>query len=275
MINTLYLPELREMLAESSEEDLREFCTALHPARTAEFMEGLAPDEAWQVLKYADPRLREEIFTFFPHEMQVEILETQDRSEVAELIVELAADDRVDLLDLVSPEIVDQICRMQAVLGPERRITNVVFMGMGEPLLNLPALREALGLLVDPRAFGLAPRRVTVSTVGVVPQLDRGFGAAALEHDPEVVVAGGCGQLVGDSLPGQDQNDRSGRVLHPRASTRTGLNRSVSQSRSKNFGSTPSSVGDRTEILTRSSPSVLTTSTSVGNHGPDPGARPY
>ncbi|MCA9144244.1 MAG: magnesium transporter [Planctomycetaceae bacterium] len=109
MINTLYLPELREMLAEHSEADLREFCTALHPARTAEFMEGLTPDEAWQVLKFADPRVREEIFTFFPHEEQLQLLQTQDRAEVAELIVELASDDRVDLLEEVPTEIVDQI----------------------------------------------------------------------------------------------------------------------------------------------------------------------
>lgn len=109
MINTLYLPELREMLAQESEDDLREFCTALHPARTAEFMEGLLPDEAWQVLKFAEPRVREEIFTFFPHDEQIQLLETQERSEVAELIVELAADDRVDLLDEVSSTIVDEI----------------------------------------------------------------------------------------------------------------------------------------------------------------------
>ena len=39
MINTLYLPELREMLADGKAEELREFCTALHAARTAEFVE--------------------------------------------------------------------------------------------------------------------------------------------------------------------------------------------------------------------------------------------
>ena len=109
MINTLYLPELREMLAEHSESELREFCTALHPARTAEFMEGLTSSEAWEVLKYAEPRLREQIFTFFPHDKQIEILETQDRREVADLIVELAADDRVDLLQDVRTEIVDEL----------------------------------------------------------------------------------------------------------------------------------------------------------------------
>lgn len=109
MINTLYLPELREMLAEHSESELREFCVALHPARTAEFMEGLTASEAWEVLKYAEPRLREQIFTFFPHDKQIEIFESQDRKEVAELIVELAADDRVDLLQDVRTEVVDEL----------------------------------------------------------------------------------------------------------------------------------------------------------------------
>ena len=69
-------------------------------------------------------------------------------------------------------EIVDQVCQMQRILGFERRITNVVFMGMGEPLLNLPAVIESIRLLLHPKAFGLAPRRVTVSTVGVVPQIE-------------------------------------------------------------------------------------------------------
>jgi 23S rRNA (adenine2503-C2)-methyltransferase len=73
--------------------------------------------------------------------------------------------------NLRTSEIVDQVCRMQAVAGPDAPITNVVFMGMGEPLLNLPAVAETIALLVDPKAFGLAPRRVTVSTAGVVPRI--------------------------------------------------------------------------------------------------------
>jgi 23S rRNA (adenine2503-C2)-methyltransferase len=68
-------------------------------------------------------------------------------------------------------EIVDQVCRMRAVLEPGRTLSNVVFMGMGEPLLNLPAVLEAIRVLVDPKGLALAPRRVTVSTAGVVPKL--------------------------------------------------------------------------------------------------------
>src|SRR5688572_17967310 len=109
MVNTLFLPELREMLAENNTFELREFCTALHPARTAEFMEGLDAGDAWRVLLHADLKLREEIFGFFPHEKQVETIESQDRAEVAELLADLPADDRVDLLHDVRPEVVEEL----------------------------------------------------------------------------------------------------------------------------------------------------------------------
>lgn len=54
-----------------------------------------------------------------------------------------------------------------------RIITNVVFMGMGEPLLNYDAVLGALRLMLDDNAWGLSRRRVTVSTSGVVPMMDR------------------------------------------------------------------------------------------------------
>jgi 23S rRNA (adenine2503-C2)-methyltransferase len=73
--------------------------------------------------------------------------------------------------NLTTAEIVDQVCRMQGTLEAGERITNVVFMGMGEPLLNLPAVLEAIRLLTHPRAFAMAPRRLTVSTAGVVPRI--------------------------------------------------------------------------------------------------------
>lgn len=119
MINTLYLPELREMLSEGNQAELCEFCTALHPARTAEFMEGLNAVEAWSVLKHAEPSLRAQIFTYFDHDKQVEILELQDRGDVALLLTELPADDRVDLLDDVSPDAVNELLPLLPV--EERR----------------------------------------------------------------------------------------------------------------------------------------------------------
>ena len=109
MVNTLFLPELREMLAENNAFELHEFCTALHPARTAEFMEGLGATDAWRVLKHADLKLREDIFGYFAHDKQLEIIQTQDRAEIAELIADLPADDRVDLLQDVPPDVVEEL----------------------------------------------------------------------------------------------------------------------------------------------------------------------
>lgn len=73
--------------------------------------------------------------------------------------------------NLSTAEIVDQIARMREILGPERRITNVVFMGMGEPLLNLAHVLRAIGILTHSRGYGFAGRRITVSTAGVVPRI--------------------------------------------------------------------------------------------------------
>ncbi|MFM1990296.1 MAG: hypothetical protein RJA99_3253 [Pseudomonadota bacterium] len=55
----------------------------------------------------------------------------------------------------------------------DRIVTNVVFMGMGEPLLNYDATVSALRILLDDHGYGLSRRRVTVSTSGVVPMIDR------------------------------------------------------------------------------------------------------
>ena len=98
MINTLFLPELREMLQEDRTDDLREFCIALHPARTAEFMEGLDNNESWRVLQHAQPSLQAEIFQYFDSYRQAELLATQDEKQVAVLVTQLPADDAVDLL---------------------------------------------------------------------------------------------------------------------------------------------------------------------------------
>lgn len=119
MINTLFLPELREMLAEGNEQELREFCTALHPARTAEFMEGLGSSEAWRVLQYAEKNLRAEIFSYFEHDRQVEMLRGEDNRQVADLVTNISADDAVDLLSEVPEARVEEILAL--VPAPDRR----------------------------------------------------------------------------------------------------------------------------------------------------------
>ncbi|MEM0515541.1 bifunctional tRNA (adenosine(37)-C2)-methyltransferase TrmG/ribosomal RNA large subunit methyltransferase RlmN [Pseudoalteromonas sp. YIC-827] len=74
-------------------------------------------------------------------------------------------------------EIIGQVWRVAKDIGlhgdsTRRPITNVVMMGMGEPLLNLKNVVPAMELMMDDWAFGLSKRRVTLSTSGVVPALD-------------------------------------------------------------------------------------------------------
>jgi 23S rRNA (adenine2503-C2)-methyltransferase len=75
--------------------------------------------------------------------------------------------------NLSTAEIVGQLWLANRLLGGERPVTNVVLMGMGEPLLNLDDVIPALRLMLDDNAYGLSRRRVTVSTSGVVPGMDR------------------------------------------------------------------------------------------------------
>ena len=75
--------------------------------------------------------------------------------------------------NLSAVEIAGQLAVAYRVLEPDERITNVVFMGMGEPLHNYDALVEAIEILSADWGFGLSARRITVSTVGLLPQLQR------------------------------------------------------------------------------------------------------
>ena len=69
--------------------------------------------------------------------------------------------------DLSAGEIVDQARQLLARRGPAGHGANVVFMGMGEPLLNWDSLSAALDVLMDPKGLDIGARRITVSTVGV------------------------------------------------------------------------------------------------------------
>ncbi|RIK79662.1 MAG: magnesium transporter [Planctomycetota bacterium] len=119
MINTLLLPELREMLAENDVAGLADFCEAMHPARAAEFMEGLTAEETWGVLKAADPDRRVSIFEYLDQQRQVDILETGDPAETSKLITIMAPDDRVDLLKQVEDDTVETL--LPLVPTEERR----------------------------------------------------------------------------------------------------------------------------------------------------------
>jgi len=70
-------------------------------------------------------------------------------------------------------EIIGQLYVAQKRLGQETRVTNVVMMGMGEPLLNFDNAVAAMNLMMDDFTYGLSKRRVTVSTSGIVPAIKR------------------------------------------------------------------------------------------------------
>ena len=74
---------------------------------------------------------------------------------------------------MTDAEIVAQVLLGRRELGEGRRVRNVVFMGMGEPLHNYDAVARALVLLTHPDGLDLSKRRVTVSTSGLVTQIDR------------------------------------------------------------------------------------------------------
>jgi 23S rRNA (adenine2503-C2)-methyltransferase len=79
--------------------------------------------------------------------------------------------------NLTTAEIIGQLWQANRALGvspkEDRAISNVVLMGMGEPLTNFDNVARALRLMLDDHAYGLSRRRVTVSTSGIVPAIDR------------------------------------------------------------------------------------------------------
>ena len=76
-------------------------------------------------------------------------------------------------------EIIDQIIQARQQIEPDEALTNLVFMGMGEPLDNYDHTVQALRMITHPDAIGMSRRRITVSTSGLVPAL-RKFGAEGL-----------------------------------------------------------------------------------------------
>jgi 23S rRNA (adenine2503-C2)-methyltransferase len=78
--------------------------------------------------------------------------------------------------NLTAGEIVEQVLlarRLLADVEPGRRITNLVYMGMGEPLHNYANVVRSIRILTDPRGIDFSSRRITVSTAGLVPGIDR------------------------------------------------------------------------------------------------------
>ena len=91
--------------------------------------------------------------------------------------------------NLTVAEIISQVWIANNLLEeekkPGRKITNVVLMGMGEPLLNFDNVMKAIDVMMDDFAYGLSKRRITVSTAGVVPAIER----LAERHDVQLAIS--------------------------------------------------------------------------------------
>ncbi len=94
--------------------------------------------------------------------------------------------------NLTIAEVIGQVwtaVRALEAKGGEQKVTNVVMMGMGEPLMNYEHVIPAMGIMLDDDAYGLSKRRVTLSTSGVVPRIDQmleeiGVSLAVSLHAP-------------------------------------------------------------------------------------------
>ncbi len=75
--------------------------------------------------------------------------------------------------DLMVSEILNQILAVRKMIPGKTSITNIVLMGMGEPLANYENTMKAIALMAHPEAFNFSSRRITLSTVGLLPHLER------------------------------------------------------------------------------------------------------
>ena len=106
---SLLLPDLRESLDANDESNLREFCNALYPAVLAEVLEDIPADEIWRVLKTSEPDRQSDIFGFLEPHRQVDLFAVAPRNEFSKLIEAMAPDDRVDFLELLDDEQIDEL----------------------------------------------------------------------------------------------------------------------------------------------------------------------
>ncbi len=86
--------------------------------------------------------------------------------------------------NLHSAEIVEQMLLLQRLLPSDERLSNIVVMGMGEPLANLDRLLPALEVARDSSGLGISARRITISTVGLPPAIHRLAETAAITSSP-------------------------------------------------------------------------------------------
>jgi 23S rRNA (adenine2503-C2)-methyltransferase len=103
--------------------------------------------------------------------------------------------------NLTRGEIIEQVVKSAAIVNAEgKELTNVVFMGMGEPFHNYENVLSAVGVLNDPEGFGMGMRRFTISTVGIVPGILK-FAAEGSQINLAISLHAADDQLRSSILP--------------------------------------------------------------------------
>ncbi|MCU0961823.1 MAG: magnesium transporter [Pirellulaceae bacterium] len=184
MVNTLLLPELRELLTEQDTETLAAVLGDLHPASIAEFSEGLTVEETWQLLDHTSIDRQAEIFEFYPISKQVELVSGVGRDRMGRLIEVMSPDDRVDLLRRLDAEVVESL--MPLVARAERQDIRMLLSfpeGSAGSVMTTEYATLPASVTVE-RAITLlrqqAPSRETIYYVYVVDDTQRLIGFLSL-----------------------------------------------------------------------------------------------
>ena len=106
--------------------------------------------------------------------------------------------------NLTTGEILEQMLLLQARLGAEERLSHIVMMGMGEPLANLDRVLGALEMARSDDGLGISPRRITISTVGLPPAIDR-LAAHKVPYNLAVSLHAPNDQLRSELVPINDK----------------------------------------------------------------------
>jgi magnesium transporter len=203
MYHSLLKPDLRQMLTEGDVQGLAEFCDVLHPAVTAEVLEGFEIAELLQVLD-ACPLLKQvEILEFLPLSLQVQIVEfldQSDRKRLSRLLEEMSSDDRVDLLSRLSEEQVERLLPLiaQAERNDIRKLLSFPEESAGSVMTteyaSLPEkilVREAIE-----RLRKQAPNRETIYYIYVIDEDRHLLGLVSLRD----IILASPNAMLGDII---------------------------------------------------------------------------
>ncbi len=185
MSHPLFGPEIRELLDSNDVEAMRTFCETLHPATLAEALSDDFPvEQVWRFLQATSIAKQAEIFSYFPLDWQVRMVDGTGRQQMARLIEEMSSDDRADLMRRLKPQVAESLLRLvdQADRRDIARLVQYPENSAGALMTTdyawLPpniAVEEALE-----RLRLQAPDKETINYIYIVDEQRRLLGVASL-----------------------------------------------------------------------------------------------